>query len=102
MNIVTIDPEFYVYVPNAITVDGNLYNEVFFPVFADPTRIKKYSLMIFNRWGERIWETTDYNEGWDGRSNGKDVQDGVYTWKIEYELYFDGNRKLVGHVTLLR
>ena len=40
--------------------------------------------MIFNRWGERIWETTDYNEGWDGRSNGKDVQDGVYTWKIEY------------------
>ena len=102
VNIVTIDPEFYVYVPNAITVDGNSYNEVFFPVFADPTRIKKYNLMIFNRWGERIWETTDYNEGWDGRSNGKDVQDGVYTWKIDYELYFDGNRKLVGHVTLLR
>jgi gliding motility-associated-like protein len=102
VNIVTIDPEFYVYVPNAITVDGNSYNEVFFPVFADPTRIKKYNLMIFNRWGERIWETTDYNEGWDGRSNGKDVQDGVYTWKIDYELYFDGNRKLVGHLTLLR
>ena len=102
VNIVTIDPEFYVYVPNAITVDGNSYNEVFFPVFADPTRIKKYSLMIFNRWGERIWETTDYNQGWDGSSKGKDVQDGVYTWKIDYELYFDGNRKLVGHVTLLR
>jgi gliding motility-associated-like protein len=102
VNIVTIDPEFYVYVPNTITIDENGVNEIFFPVFADPTRIKKYKLTIYNRWGENIWETTDYNQGWDGRSKGQDVQDGVYTWKIEYELYFDGNRKLVGHVTLLR
>ena len=102
VNIITIDPEFFVYVPNAVTIDGNAYNEVFFPVFADPSRIKKYRLTIYNRWGENIWETTDYNQGWDGRSKGQDVQDGVYTWKIEYELYFDGNRKLVGHVTLLR
>lgn len=102
VNIITIDPEFFIYVPNAVTIDGNAFNEVFFPVFADPARIKKYKLTIYNRWGENIWETTDYNQGWDGRSKGQDVQDGVYTWKIEYELFFEGNRKLVGHVTLLR
>jgi gliding motility-associated-like protein len=102
VNIVTIDSEFFVYVPNTITVDGNSYNEVFFPVFADPNRIKKYKLTIYNRWGQNIWETTDLNQGWDGRAFGKDVQEGIYTWKIDYELYFDGNRKLVGHVTLLR
>ncbi len=102
VNIITIDPEFFVYVPNAVTIDGNAYNEVFFPVFADPNRIKRYRLTIYNRWGENIWETSDYNQGWDGRSKGQDVQDGVYTWKIEYELFIEGKKRLFGHVTLLR
>ena len=102
VNIITIDPEFFVYVPNAITIDGNAYNEIFFPVFADPNRIKKYRLTIYNRWGENIWETTDLNQGWDGKFKGNDVQEGVYTWKIEYELFIEGNKRQFGHVTLLR
>jgi gliding motility-associated-like protein len=102
VNMVKIDPEFYVYVPNAFTVDDNDYNETFIPVFSDYSRIKKYKIMIFDRWGELIWETTDHHLPWDGRSNGKNVQDGVYTWKINYELYVDGSRTLAGHVVLLR
>ncbi len=102
INKVTIGADFNIYVPNAFTIDDNEYNETFIPVFSDYTRVKKYHLYIYDRWGELIWETTDYTQSWDGRANGKDVQDGVYTWKLNYELYNDGNRTLVGHVSLLR
>ena len=100
--IININEDFSVYIPNTITIDDNGINEAFLPIFTDYSQIKKYKLVIYNRWGELIWQTTDYNEPWDGRALGKNCQDGVYTWKIIYEDVKLGNRILVGHVTLLR
>ena len=102
INIITIDEDYNVYVPNTFTIDENDVNETFIPIFSDYTQIKKYKLIIFDRWGELIWETTDYYLPWDGRSRGKNCQDGVYTWKLLYEDKKYGNRTLLGHVTLLR
>jgi gliding motility-associated-like protein len=102
IKVITIDEDYNVYVPNTFTIDDNDVNETFIPIFSDYTQIKKYKLIIFNRWGELIWETTDYYLPWDGRANGKNCQDGVYTWKLLYEDKKYGNRTLVGHVTLLR
>jgi gliding motility-associated-like protein len=60
--------------------------------------------MIFDRWGELIYESNDItNVGWDGTYRGNKCQEGVYTWKLQI-MNSDTDRKeeAVGHCTLLR
>jgi gliding motility-associated-like protein len=92
------------YVPNSFTPDGDEYNNTFFPVFTsgfDPYNIE---MVIYNRWGELIFETHDISIGWDGTYfNGRKCQDGIYTWKITYKSPSNDKRKVVtGHITLIR
>ena len=98
---VLIIPDFGFWVPNAFTPENkdNL-NDIFKPkVFG----VEDYLFMVFNRWGELIYQTDDINAGWDGTyKNAKSPQD-VYVWKCEFknsvtELY----ESHVGHVTLIR
>jgi gliding motility-associated-like protein len=60
--------------------------------------------MIFDRWGSKIFETTDLEKGWDGRVQGKPeiAQQDVYVWKVELTDPFNKEHQYVGHVTLLR
>ena len=62
-----------------------------------------YRFMIFNRWGEVIFDTNIKENGWDGRLNGSIVQTDVYVWKIIAKK--EHNLELitkVGHVNLLK
>ena len=62
-------------------------------------------MIIFNRWGEIIFETKNAERGWDGSygKGGVKAQDGIYTWKITYKNPETDERKIaLGHVTLLR
>jgi gliding motility-associated-like protein len=62
-------------------------------------------MIIYNRWGEIVFETHDAERGWDGSygMEGNDVQDGTYTYKIIYKNPKKDERKVVvGHVTLIR
>ena len=60
-------------------------------------------MLIFNRWGEIVWESHNYDVGWNGTYNGNVVSDGVYTWKIEVKTNRTDERKsYVGHVNVLR
>ena len=102
MLVFTIEEDFTVYVPNSMTIDDNDMNEVFIPVFSDNSDVKKYHLMIFNRWGALIWESFDKTNPWDGRANGVNCQDGVYTWKLEFTRENKIKKTLVGHVSILR
>ena len=64
-----------------------------------------FELLIFNRWGEIIWKSHDDNIGWDGTygAGQKLVQDGIYTWRIEFKKSANDQRVLVtGHVSLIR
>ena len=76
--------------PNAFTPDPNgpsggyydpnsFSNDVFFPIFEG---VEDYHLMIFNRWGELIFESFDINIGWDGYYRGELAQSDVYVWKV--------------------
>jgi gliding motility-associated-like protein len=92
-------------VPNAFTPDGDAFNQTFIPVFSSGCAPydKNYHLMIFNRWGELLFESYDYQVGWDGTYGGQLVQDGVYVWKIIVKRTgVDKRETLVGHVTLIR
>jgi gliding motility-associated-like protein len=98
-----IEPEFAIYVPNAFSPNEDLKNQTFFPqgIGIDETRFTMY---IYDRWGERIFETKDWSKGWDGTVNGKStiVQQDVYVYRI---IVFDlkGNKHdLTGHVTVVR
>ena len=72
------------YVPTAFTPNGDGLNDKFLPrgSFHD---IKAYRLEIYNRWGERVYETVDYvNGGWDGTINGREVPTGAYVYIVNY------------------
>ena len=59
--------------------------------------------MIFNRWGELIFETDDIGGAWDGTYRGENCQDGVYTWKLVIQRSNNAEKFMdVGHVTLIR
>jgi gliding motility-associated-like protein len=93
------------YVPNSFTPDGDEYNNVFFPVFTSGYDPYNYELLIFDRWGELIFESNNILEGWDGSYgiNGRKAQDGIYIWKITFKNKLnDKRRQVVGHVNILR
>ena len=91
------------YVPNTFTPDDDEFNQSFQPVFTSGFDPYDFHMMIFDRWGELIFESFNANEGWDGTYNGKVVQDGTYTWNIEFKTTKTDERKsLVGHVSLIR
>ena len=101
---VTINEIVLFYVPNVITPDGDLYNEVFRPVFTSGVDPFDYHLTIFNRWGEIIFESYNYDTGWNGHyGDGGLVPDGVYIWQIEFgEKLTDKKQTHRGHVTVLK
>ncbi len=71
-------------IPNAFSPGSAIVeNRVFKPYFG-PLVPPTYHLQIYNRWGTLVFETRDYQEGWDGRFKGQDAPAGVYVWKIRY------------------
>ncbi|MBX3163573.1 MAG: gliding motility-associated C-terminal domain-containing protein, partial [Bacteroidetes bacterium] len=72
-------PDFTIFVPNIFTPNGDNLNETFKPVVRGQ---KEYRFQIFNRWGAKIFETTDTNQDWDGTYNGEECKSDVYVWKI--------------------
>lgn len=74
------------WIPNAFTPnrpDG--LNDAFRPKMDLQTCVvAQYRFQIYNRWGQKVFETTDPQKAWDGRSQGQTVQSGVYSWKLGY------------------
>lgn len=92
------DPK--VWIPNAFIIGG--HNNIFKPVIGY-IDIDTYQMNIYNRWGQRIFETTDAEEGWDGRiKGGKEAQEGVYVYHIIYNTSDDKRVERRGSVTLLK
>tara|TARA_B110000037_G_scaffold112767_1_gene129994 strand:- start:17126 stop:19336 length:2211 start_codon:yes stop_codon:yes gene_type:complete len=99
---VTVIPVMPVLVPNTFTPDGNELNNIFKPVFYDDEN-QIYHMLIYNRWGELIYDFNGAGGSWDGSYNGVVAPDGVYIWKIIYNEYDTGlPTEIGGHVTLLR
>jgi len=101
--LINVEEELLFYVPNTFTPDGDEFNQTFKAVFSSGYDPFDFNLVIFNRWGEVIWESFDSEVGWDGTYGGYPVQDGTYTWKIEFKTSANDERKMViGHVNILR
>jgi len=89
-------------IPNAFTPNGDGLNDKFRIIGTPSENITKYNFQIFNRWGQKIFDTNNIEEAWDGTSKGQYCPAGVYVWEIFYE---DSKKTRVtnrGTVMLLR
>jgi gliding motility-associated-like protein len=100
-NAVFVEPSGKIVYPNAFRPESMLEeNRVFKPAIID--HVDTYHLMIFNRWGELIFESRNKDMGWDGQINEKLAKQDVYIWKVEGK-YSNGESFVdSGDVTLLR
>ncbi len=92
------------YIPNTFTPDGDQFNEVFKPVFESGYDPYDFHMMVFNRYGEMVFESYDVNGAWDGTYGSRDlVQEGVYTWQIDFkEKHTDKRHMHSGHVVVMK
>lgn len=104
LTIVVISDPIY-YVPNSFTPDQDENNQTWHPVFTTGFDPYKFSISIYNRWGEIIWESLNAEGEWDGTYglDGLDVPLGVYTWIISYANKETDDKKIItGTVNLIR
>lgn len=99
-NSVFVEPSGKVEFPNAFRPNSPLEeNRVFKPGIID--HVENYHLMIFNRWGELIFESRDQEIGWDGYFNGGIAKQDVYIWKVNGNFSDGKGFNKTGNVTLL-
>lgn len=89
----------YIKMPNAFT-PGNGRNATFKIVGRGGIELKQFA--IYNRWGAKVFETKDANQGWDGRFNGEPQPMGVYIYTIEATAPNGKAINKQGNVTLIR
>lgn len=95
-----------VFVPNAFSPNEDGINDKFL-IFAGPQVRRIKSFLVFDRWGETVYQYKDFQPndpatGWDGTYRGKSLNPGVYTWFAEVE-FIDGVTEIFeGDVTLMR
>jgi gliding motility-associated-like protein len=107
-NIVCFISDPQMHVPNAFTPNGDGVNDVFIPrsilIFNQTGNpILDYHLEIFNRWGQKVFETDDVIKGWDGTYMGSPCAESAYIYRLR-GLGLDGITRfnIEGNVTLLR
>jgi len=81
-----------VYCPTAFTPNQDGRNEYFKPIIYD---VEQLNYRIFNRWGEKLFEGTENDQGWDGTFSGMSVPSGSYIIMFDYK-YRSGERQLRG------
>jgi gliding motility-associated-like protein len=97
--MVKVNPAFSLYIPKAFTPNKDGLNEVWAPQGeGDMT----YSLKIFNRWNQQVFESNELDYGWDGTFNGSKVQQGVYTYRIRVYDVMGEPHNYFGTFTLFR
>lgn len=96
-----IRPDFTFYAPNAFTPNEDGLNDRFIPV-GSGWNPEKYQLAVFDRWGEQIFLSKRYDEGWDGKvkHKGEIAPAGVYIWKALITDVFNNHHEFHGHVML--
>ncbi len=89
----------FVFVPNAFSPNNDNENDILY-VRGHP--ITKIELRIFNRWGEKVFESFDVTNGWDGTYKGKLLEPDVYDYYLLVECSGGLTNQIQGNITLLR
>lgn len=87
------------FIPNTFTPNGDGENDQFRVL---GFKIDQVNLSIYNRWGEKVFETEDLSIGWDGKYKGKPVDVGVFGWYLKAKCVNGEETFIKGNVTLIR
>ncbi|MBL7932091.1 MAG: gliding motility-associated C-terminal domain-containing protein, partial [Bacteroidia bacterium] len=96
---VEILPDFSFYIPNAFTPNDDGRNDFFYPVAKG---VKFYEMLVFDRWGDEIFQTTDLSEGWNGYYKNEACKQDSYVWKIKLTTFGGEEKEYTGNVLLIR
>lgn len=97
--LIQVENNLNFFIPNAFTPNGDGTNDFLF-VYGES--LKNVNLQIYNRWGEKVFQSKNQYDGWDGTFKGNVVAPGVYTYFFEGE-YLDGKKiAQKGSVSVLR
>lgn len=89
------------YFPNAFTPNNDGKNDQFKVLNA--RNIKDYYMVVYNRWGEKVFETNDFKKGWNGNYKGQLQETGLYVWLCEYNKSTNPTKiKVRGTVLLMK
>jgi gliding motility-associated-like protein len=99
---VTVVPEYNIFFPNAFLPEGSGANRVW-QVFGKTNAVLEFSVSVFDRLGEKVFESNSVDYQWDGTFKGKPAPMGVYTYMARIVWLNDYTEKLFeGTITLLR
>jgi len=98
--VIDVDVLEFINIPNVFTPDGDGVNDFF---FVNSSGIKEFQLDVFNRWGTKVFTSTDAGVKWDGRTtSGVELSDGTYYFILKAVSVTDKDNSTAGFVTLLR
>lgn len=98
--IINVIPPEFVWAPTAFTPNNDKINDVFY--LKVNGIIVKYTMKIFTRWGEMIFATNDYGEGWNGTYHSVNLNVGVYIYYYKIEFVDGVILEKSGDITLLK
>ncbi|MFI5150108.1 MAG: PKD domain-containing protein [Bacteroidia bacterium] len=100
---VCIEPDFEFFMPNAFTPNNDHVNDLLMPKGIGIIS-RDFDYMIFDRWGNLLFETHDLNQGWDGHANGGSavVQEDTYVWRVSLLDFHNHRHIFTGGVQLIR
>ena len=99
---IVVKDEFTFYAPTAFSPDQDGINEVF-AICGNGIDHKNFYLVIYDRWGEKVFESYDKEHGWDGKVKERKIaENGIYTWMVIYQDLKGIEHKETGAVTLIR
>ncbi len=78
-NTTEVVPYMSIYIPNSFTPNGDGMNDTF---GAHGEALKEFTMQVYNRWGEMIFESHNYNQQWDGTYEGVKAPQGTYVYKV--------------------
>lgn len=96
-----VNPKGVIHVPDAFTPTNDERNDIFMPSVINVQK-DFYTFAIYNRWGQRVFETHDPTKGWDGKYNDVSCASGVYVYKINARLFSGDDITAEGVVHLLK
>ena len=96
---ILIDTSGEVWTPNIFSANGDGLNDVFY--VRGPIHPENFTLIIYSRWGEKIFETTDPTFGWDGTFRGKPLNTAVFAYLATGSTLGGAEFELKGNITLI-
>ena len=89
-----------IFIPSAFSPSRDGHNDIFRVKY--PFKVASFSLDVYNRWGQRVFETEDMGNGWDGTINGQDSPERTCVWFISFRSETGRSESLKGTVVLIR